>query len=913
MPGSKLSFVSADGESQGDSMRPSTGPSNPTQLPRTKTSLSLNDATREEEEEDDEHTGLLSASDAPIQYRSTSSGATTPRHHRLSRISSVSGNLRHRKTPTRTNTWGFSYPASPLFLRTTSGLRTPKLHQSLMGQLVTDDRVWYDQFTSTDWVQDSIADGYRVLQLHRRRGWRGWLAVKMDSAQGWLLVFLVGMITACMAYFIDVTEAAIFDIKRGFCADRPWLSHKACCMENTSCSGWHTWSEVIRPSNIDSVWINYTAFIIGCVVFAALSCSLTLLSKTVVPSQIAATFDENLAATKHTTSQQQPDDDKDSSQPQPLVADNPLPPSIYYSAAGSGVAEVRVILSGFVLHGYLGLRTLVLKVLALILSVASGMSLGKEGPYVHIATCIGNIACRLFSKYNDNDGKRREVLSAGASSGVAVAFGSPLGGVLFGLEEVSYYFPPKTLFRTFFCCIVAALGLKFLNPYGTNKIVLFEVRYLSSWRVFELFWFAFLGVAGGLAGALFIKASKLWATTFRKIPIIKKYPMVEVLLVALVTGIVSFWNRYTRLPVAELLAELASPCTAGSMTGLCPAAEDIPSVIWYLVMAFVIKAALTIVTFGIKVPAGIYVPSMVVGGLMGRIVGHFVQWLVYRYPDSWAFGYCSNSSHGAIEECVTPGVYALVAAGATMCGVTRLTITLTVILFELTGSLDHVVPFSLAVLFAKWTASAVEPSSIYDLLTDMNSYPFLDNKASPVFDAELGDIVPRLRLDKVIDITISPYVKASELRTKLNKLQSAGELDGGLPIVREKALIGLIPVPDLEFALDKIETPEDQTMCLMSISERSPNPRYHAWPTFGEDSDYEDADDEDDAEDHVPADLTPFIDPAPVSLDVRSPMDLVYQCFVKLGLRYVCVVSNGQYRGMVHKKTFVKYMKTNEK
>ena len=61
----------------------------------------------------------------------------------------------------------------------------------------------------------------------------------------------------------------------------------------------------------------------------------------------------------------------------------------------------------------------------------------------------------------------------------------------------------------------------------------------------------------------------------------------------------------------------------------------------------------------------------------------------------------------------------------------RLSVTLAVILFELTGSLDHVLPFSLGVLIAKWTADAVEPLSIYDLLTDMNAYPFLDAKTRP--------------------------------------------------------------------------------------------------------------------------------------------------------------------------------------
>jgi chloride channel 3/4/5 len=83
------------------------------------------------------------------------------------------------------------------------------------------------------------------------------------------------------------------------------------------------------------------------------------------------------------------------------------------------------------------------KSVGLALSVASGLSLGKEGPFVHIASCIGNIISRYFAKYENNEGKRREILSAASAAGVAVAFGAPIGGVLFSLEEVSYFFPPK--------------------------------------------------------------------------------------------------------------------------------------------------------------------------------------------------------------------------------------------------------------------------------------------------------------------------------------------------------------------------------------------------------------------------------------------------------------------------------------
>ena len=268
----------------------------------------------------------------------------------------------------------------------------------------------------------------------------------------------------------------------------------------------------------------------------------------------------------------------------------------------------------------------------------------------------------------------------------------------------------------------AALSLKFLNPYGTGKIVLFEVRYLSDWKSFEMVAFIIVGIIGGALGALFIKASGVWARTFRRIPLIKRWPIVEVLIVALVTGFTSFWNRYTKLPVTELLFELASPCDTfmSNKSTLCPEKGQILGVVGYLTIAFVIKAILTTITFGIKVPAGIYVPSMVVGGLMGRIIGHIVQYLVLNFPDSGLFGTCSAS--GTPEACVVPGVYAMVGAGATMCGVTRLSVTLAVILFELTGSLNHVLPFSIGVLVSKWTADALEPLSIYvgDALCEIN-------------------------------------------------------------------------------------------------------------------------------------------------------------------------------------------------
>lgn len=480
-----------------------------------------------------------------------------------------------------------------------------------------DDRVWYDQFTSTDWVHDSIADAYRAKALRGRKDFWGRVFLMFDGAQGWILSALVGFSVAVIAYVINVSEQVLFDWKDGYCATSWLMSERRCCPLG-ECTDWVSWSDVTQALPFSAKWREFAIYVLWVSAFAFLSCLLTLLTKTTVASAYRlTTLDENLGAEAVATPVFEVQDEHGETSP-PLqereqsieeardeVDAAPVaPPMTYYSAAGSGVAEVRVILSGFVLHGFLGFKTLVIKSLGLVLSVASGMSLGKEGPFVHIAACIGNIACRLFEKYDRNDGKRREVLSAAAAAGVTVAFGAPIGGVLFGLEEVAYFFPAKTLFRTFFCCIIAALSLKFLNPYGTHKIVMFQVQYSMDWEYFEIVSFIIVGMLGGALGALFIKASRFWAKTFRKITVVKRYPLVEVMLVALVTGLVSYWNGLVKLPVAKLLYNLAAPCDPGNdlldVVGLCPEKQsDIPQVILHLMVAFFIKGFLTIVTFGI--------------------------------------------------------------------------------------------------------------------------------------------------------------------------------------------------------------------------------------------------------------------------------------------------------------------------
>jgi chloride channel 3/4/5 len=174
------------------------------------------------------------------------------------------------------------------------------------------------------------------------------------------------------------------------------------------------------------------------------------------------------------------------------------------------ISKSLQILGGYTFDSVLSAWTLVIKALGLALAVASGLSLGKEGPLVHVACCLAYMLSRLFKQFRENEAQKRRVLASAAAAGVSVAFGSPLGGVLFGLEgtvfalalvtyvcNFSFLFAEldtfanegDVLWRGFVTSVIAAVALQYVNPFGTSKLVLFQVTNSGgggAWLAFEL-------------------------------------------------------------------------------------------------------------------------------------------------------------------------------------------------------------------------------------------------------------------------------------------------------------------------------------------------------------------------------------------------------------------------------------------
>ncbi|KAG9122291.1 hypothetical protein FRC07_001406 [Ceratobasidium sp. 392] len=782
------------------------------------------------------------------------------------------------------------------------------------GARINGIRVWYSSFTSIDWLHDAIKDSARTLRIRRRRSARGRLFNAVDRSIGWIIVTIVGLLTAIVAFMIVRGEQWLFDIKEGYCSTGWWRAQRFCCPLSTKsqslrisslptgielCDAWTTWADVFGPKEgghgswhgLESWTIEYVSYMIIALGLALASSLLTI--HLTASTSFVSSKDSGVLGPAFDPARK----DAGASTP-PRFESEAVPRKVLYFAAGSGIPEIKTILSGFVMHGYLGGRTLFTKSVGLALSVASGLSLGKEGPFVHIASCIGNIVSRYFSKYETNEGKRREILSAACAAGVAVAFGAPIGGVLFSLEEVSYFFPPKVMWRSFFCAMVAAATLKFMDPFGTGKIVLFQVTYTRAWHWYELGLFLFLGVFGGVYGAYFSKLNYRWSRDVRNKSWMKRHPVAEVALVTLITTLLCFLNPYTRMGGTELVYNLLAPCHTGDWhEGLCVApdkAEDVAAVARAIGVALVVKGVLTIVTFGIKLPAGIFIPTLGVGACFGRIVGLGMQRLYWTHPNLAMFNVCNND-----PWCVNPGAYAMIGAAATLSGVTRTTVSLAVIMFELTGTLTYVIPVMLAVLVAKTVADALEPKGIYDLVIELSQLPYLDYKHEYLWGAlQVSDVTDR----KVEAITVDEENTVRSLRDKLLVAVRDGNGDSGLPILqREEAgskMVGYIGASELEHALT-ILADEPDGVCHFHAA-APPQPDFGAssisslYDTPGH---------------HDPFDLTIYMDQAPLTVPTHAPLELVHQLFTKLGARYVVVTNmDGMYEGVIDKTLWLAFL-----
>ncbi|KAJ2746564.1 Structural maintenance of chromosomes protein 3 [Coemansia sp. BCRC 34301] len=692
-------------------------------------------------------------------------------------------------------------------------------------------RAKYQDFSTIDWIYDNTKARHYKSDLRARargKGRLGKLELLADSSKPWLVLLAVGFAMGLIATCISVSSQWLIDIKQGHCRTGFYLNRRFCCWNaDDVCMDWMMWSEHLHTRWRWVEWLlQYMVFMLDAILFAAIS---TYLVTEYAPY-----------------------------------------------AAGQGIAEIKTIMSGFMMRKFLGLRTLCIKCVGIVLSVASGLSLGKEGAMVHIACCCSNVFARAFKRVKGNEVERRELLSAASAAGISVAFGSPIAGVLFSLEQVSYYFPAKTMWRSLFCAGVAAVTLKFFNPFRNGKLVPFQVTYDRTWDLFELWFFVLIGIVSGLAGTLQNRLT-LYLMEYRQRSMLKNFARGEVVVVALATAAISYLSVYLRADTVTLVSNLFTECHTQDTEGLCSRGDRAGNIV-SLVLTSVIRIALTSVASGLAVPAGMFLPSMAAGASIGRAFGMVVQTLYEAHPTWRLFSACKPD-----VPCITPGVYALVGAASMLASTTRMTVTIVVIMFELTGALIYVLPIMLAVTVSKSVAEALDKDGYFEGIIHLNGYPFLSMDQEYVLQGTSDEIMIRASEMTVV------CASGETLQRVVNILSNSSY--SGYPVVKSDgtmALAGYISRSDLSMVAER-------AMSSSMYSESSPC-------CFARDAPMEPTDD---MARHT-VDFRPWVDPTPITISYNTDVNVVAETFRQLGLRYVLVAHHGLLLGIITKKDVVR-------
>ncbi|KAG4194424.1 hypothetical protein ERO13_A06G053000v2 [Gossypium hirsutum] len=378
------------------------------------------------------------------------------------------------------------------------------------------------------------------------------------------------------------------------------------------------------------------------------------------------------------------------------------------AAAGSGIPEVKAYLNGVDAPGILSIRTLIVKIVGSIAAVSSSLLVGKAGPMVHTGSCIaalfGQGGSRRYGltwkwlRFFKNDRDRRDLVTCGSAAGIAAAFRAPVGGVLFALEEMASWWRSSLLWRAFFTTAVVAIVLRALidvclsgkcGLFGKGGLIMFDVYSANvSYHLADVPPVLALGVIGGILGSFY---------NFLLVKVLKVYNLINE------KGI--FYKIFIACTIS-----IFTSCLLFGLPWLESFSKntDTEFQLSTMLIFFVTCFILSIFSYGIVAPAGLFVPVIVTGASYGRFIGMLIG--------SWG-----NLSHG---------LYAVLGAASFLGGSMRMTVSLCVIILELTNNL-LLLPLIMVVLLVSKTVADAFNGNVYDLIMKVKGFPYLETHAEP--------------------------------------------------------------------------------------------------------------------------------------------------------------------------------------
>uniref|UniRef100_A0A674PDN4 Chloride voltage-gated channel 1 n=1 Tax=Takifugu rubripes TaxID=31033 RepID=A0A674PDN4_TAKRU len=486
-------------------------------------------------------------------------------------------------------------------------------------------------------------------------------------------------------------------------------------------------------------------------------------------------------------------------------------------AIGSGIPELKTILRGVVLKEYLTLKAFIAKVIGLTASLGSGMPVGKEGPFVHIASICAAVLSRfmsIFSGAYENPYGYTDILTVGCAVGVGCCFGTPLGGVLFSIEVTSTYFAVRNYWRGYFAATFSAFIFRVLSVWNKDAVTitaLFKTNFRMEFPfdLQELPAFALIGIFCGFMGAFFVYLNRQVVLFMRRptalTRFLTKHRLIYPGAVTLIIATFTFPPGFGQFMAGELMPRECINSLFDNFTwtkisqyhpppGLGRSAAWLHphvSVFIILVLFFIMKFWMSAVSTTMPIPSGAFMPVFILGAAFGRLVGEIMATL---FPNGILFD-------GIVYQ-ILPGGYAVIGAAA-MTGAVTHTVSTAVICFELTGQISHILPMMVAVILANMVAQCLQPS-LYDSIIQVKKLPYLPDHRVSCFLSKYNIFVEDIMVRNV------NFLSSHSTYRELNHLLDSTTLKT-IPLVDSKEsmiLLGSIERTELQAVLDWWLSPE---------------------------------------------------------------------------------------------------------
>ncbi|WP_150721082.1 ClcB-like voltage-gated chloride channel protein [Pandoraea capi] len=318
--------------------------------------------------------------------------------------------------------------------------------------------------------------------------------------------------------------------------------------------------------------------------------------------------------------------------------------------------------------GVLSLRQTLVKSLSSLCSVASGASIGREGPMVQLAAMFASLVGRILAFPPE---RLRLLVACGATAGITSAYNAPIAGALFISEIVYGSISTATLGPLVVASVIANIVIRqFLGYDAVYQMPRFD--FVSGWEV--LFYMG-LGVLAGVLAPLFLRLLDTAKARFGALPI----PLfLRLALGGLIVGVLS-------LQVPQVWGNGYSVVNSILHTHWAWQA---------LAMVLVFKVLATASSAGSGAVGGVFTPTLFVGAALGSL-----------------YGIAMNALAPATASVASS--YAVVGMGAFLAATTYAPLMSILMIFEMTLSYQVVLPLMLACVTAYLTAHTLRADSVY--------------------------------------------------------------------------------------------------------------------------------------------------------------------------------------------------------